>query len=266
MLSRHTILGAVMMSFVVALPLRAQSPWLAPEEGRAIWLEMLHPDIDEAGSATSVWQAGARVPVGPRLAFIAELPFAHGDFDFDEADETGTTGVGNPYLGLEYGEEGGCIRGQFGARAPLAPDDNVGVVVGFLGDFVDRAEAFVPDVLPVTLGVVHGCPAGPSGWTARFRGAGSVWIPVDDGETEVMALYGVQAWYERDVVFGAGITGRGILTEEGDVGERTAHLIGGVLGYDFGVARPTLELRVPLDEELRDEVPYAIGVAVVFRP
>lgn len=262
----RTIVTTIMAVVVLAAPLRAQSQWLGPGEGRTIWLEMLRPDIEDAGFATSVWQGGARIPFGERLAFVLEVPFAHADFDFDESDETGTTGFGNPYFGLEYAGGNGCTRGEFGARAPLASDDNAGVFVGFLGDFVDRAEAFAPDVLPVTFGVAHGCPAGESGWAVRLRGAGSVWVPVDGDETEVMAVYGVQAWYERDLVVGAGVTGRAILTEEGDLAERTVHQIGGVLGYDFGAARPMLEIRVPLDEDVRDAIPYTIGVGVIVRP
>ncbi|HUP20117.1 MAG TPA: hypothetical protein VM778_09210 [Gemmatimonadota bacterium] len=267
-MSRCTITTMALVVLVLALaplPLRAQSAWLPAADGRTIWLEALRPDMEDAGFATSVWQVGARFPVRRGMALVAEFPFAHGDFDLDASDETGATGLGNPYLGLEFGPEGGCTRGEIGARAPLASDDNLGVFTGFLGDFVDRAEAFAPDILPVTLGVVHGCPAGPSGWSARFRGAGSVWVPVDDGEVEVMALYGVQAWYEQGLVFGAGVTGRAILTEEGGLGERTVHQAGGVLGYDFGAARPVLELRVPLDGDLRDEMPYTLGLGVVIR-
>jgi hypothetical protein len=256
-------------ALAVAAPLGAQSAqWLGPSDGKAIWVEMIRPDIDfdDVGFFTTAWQAGVRVPVGERLAVVAELPFAHADIDLSDDDETGTTGFGNPYLGVEFGRKAGCLRGEVGARVPLAPDDNAGMAVGLLGDFVDRAEAFAQDFVPITVGATHACPAGESGWSARFRGAGSIWIPTGDGDTEAMALYGIQAWYERDLVIGAGVTGRAILSEDGDFAERTFHQLGAAIGYDLGVARPMVELRVPLDEEVREDIPYTIGIGLVVRP
>jgi len=261
-----------MMVVALASPLYAQSQWLGPSDGRTVWLEMLLPQIDEdeIGFATMAGQVGGRFPIGERLAFVAELPFAHADLDLDESDETGTTAFGNPYVGLELGSTGRCTRGELGARVPLAPDDNAGVVIGLLGDLVDRAEAFAQDAASITVGASRACPAGESGWTWRLRGAGSVLIPVDDneGDTEFQALYGVQAWYQRDYVIGVGLTGRAFLNPQsgGDLADRTVHQIGGAMGYDFGAVRPMIEIRVPLDEDLRDVVPTTIGLGVVVRP
>lgn len=63
-----------------------------------------------------------------------------------------------------------------------------------------------------------------------------------------------------------GLTGRALLTGDGGFAERTVHQVGGTVGYDFGSVRPMVELRVPLDEGLREVVPYTIGVGVVIRP
>lgn len=253
------------LSLPAASPARAQSHWIGPSEGRIVWLEGVHPGIEGMGSASSFWRVGARLPLRNNLALVAELPFAHADLDGRGA--TNETGVGNPYLGVEQRMEGGCTRAEFGARLPLAGEDNEGMRAGFLGDFVEGAEAFTPQLLPIHFGLSHACPAGESGWSMRLRGAGSMWISPTGGDGLLMALYGAQAWYERRFVFGAGVSGRAHLSHVGEgFAEMTVHQVGVALGYDFGPARPLLELRVPLDEDFRETVPYAIGVGVVVRP
>lgn len=260
----RTILAAALAAALSAAPLHAQPRWLAPDDGRTIWLEALRPGMEDMGGLTTIWRAGTRLPLSDRLSMIVEVPWAHADLELDPSDDTTTTGIGNPYVGLDLAS-GDCGRLGFGARVPLASDDNVGVFAGFLGDFVDQAESFAPDHVPVTFEVSRACPAGESGWSLRVHGAASAWLPRGDGDSEIMALYGIQGWYERSLVLGAGLTGRALLTDEGDFAERTVHQLGGVVGFDLGAARPQIEVRVPLDEEIRDEVPWTVGLGLVVR-
>ena len=197
------------------------------------------------------------------MAVVGEFPFANGaDKDFDAED---TTTIGNPYFGIEHTSANGRVTTELGLRAPLVSEENLGTFVGLVSDFIDRAEAFVPNYVPITAAIGYLGPA-DRGLAVRVRGGGSVWIPTEGGDVEALVLYGIQGWHARRWLAGFGLTGRYIATGgELGVGQRFHHQVGGTLGYGFGSVRPVVEVRVPLDEDLREEMPYVIGIGLTIQ-
>lgn len=260
------------LSFVLVLPSMAQSIWLGEYRQRSLSVEALKPDLngtDETFFSSALFLSG-RTPLSPKFHLTADLPVSHFGFDSDiGGTDDSETGIGNPYVGLEYGEIGAPLYGEFGVRIPLASDDNAGLVSGMSSD-LDRWEAFFGDVLSFNGAANYIYQLPNSGLSVRLRGGPNLWIRTNDNETleglddtELFANYSAQAWYDAGRLnLGTGVTGRAIITDDGDFGERTAHLLGFSVIGDFHKVRPGLHFRLPIDDDLNDVMDYAVGLSV----
>lgn len=175
--ARSVLVGALL---ALAAPAVApgQSVWNDPVDPPRAWLEMRRPVLaeelvggDGLTAASSAWFLGGRFRIAPDVRLVAELPFAHGEPESVPIFGSGTTSVGNPYLGLEIARDGATVWYELGARLPLAPEDNFGGVVGLVADPVDRMEAFGNDLVPVSV-MVNYAAATPEGFVVRLRGGG----------------------------------------------------------------------------------------------
>lgn len=270
------ILVAVMIAVaLVPTLLSAQSLWLDRSHDKTIALEAIKPDFENAngtGSFTSSSSGLAlflslRWPLSERVAFVGELPFAHGSYEFKSShfnvNKSGSA-IGNPYLGLELKGANSPVFAEFGIRLPITPEDNVGTGLNIYSD-VDRLEAFFPKTLPFS-GMVNFHHVGPSGLAVRLRGGASFWVFTDEDafndDTELFASYSVQAGYEtRQASVMAGFTGRANLTaEDADFSERSVHQFGAAASLGMGKLRPGVQFRLPLDEDLKEMLDAAFGV------
>lgn len=266
-------------TIILLLPfsLTAQSIWVDRSHNKTIALEILKPNLagdfyDNTTFPTSAMFFSLRLPISNRLNFVSEFPLAHAGvdyssdfFEFDESE----TGIGNPYVGLEILNENSTFFTEIGVRAPLTPESNLGTTVGLFADFIDRSEAFWPDVLSVIAAQNYHHRA-PSGFTMRLRGGPSFWIYTGDEDTdadvELFLLYSAQAGYElHNVSLMGGLSGRMIVTESDlNIGERTLHQFGASASVDLGRVRPGVQFRLPLDEDFGDFLDSVFGVSLAI--
>jgi hypothetical protein len=230
----------------------AQSIWLDRTVPRSIHLELAKPmlETDADGFLTFNTYLSTRLPLGRSLSFVGELPVAMLEIESSFFEDETSTAFGNPYVGIEShvnGESGGWF--EFGVRVPLASEEEEAVVTGIIAD-VDRWEAFFPNAVFVRGAAHWRLHPRPGGVGADFRFAPILWIPEEEGETEMFATYGAQVLFQAtNARGGAGITGRWFVTDDGD-GDATAHQFEAAFDFLSGDVRPGLTLRVPLDDEL----------------
>ena len=126
----------------------AQPMWRPALDGPSVSLDVLKPfgqalvatdetgeQIGEVGTSPfhSAQVLSARVPLGPRLAVVADLPTAYAKYEPDDAvrraypnsDGPGEFIVGNPYLGVEMALRPEIAVGV-GVRLPLSPPGEFG--------------------------------------------------------------------------------------------------------------------------------------------
>lgn len=263
---RNCLIVVAGLAAGAAAPSRAQSPLLDPGAGSAVWLQLQRPSL-EADATTYLLDAGARLRLGARSQLVVQVPFVYVAEDLPSPASRSL--LGNPYIGLR--QSAGNTAFELGGRVPVVSssgNSEVPMVIGVLADF-DQLEAYLPEV--VTLyGRISGemAPAAAQGVFARFRAGPTVFIPTGEGgdNVEVWADYHAVVGFRAPMVeLAAGLTGRAVLTnaEGASIGERTVHqlTIGGTLRA--ARIRPTLFLRVPLDETLED-LKSVIGVGVVI--
>ncbi len=238
----------------------AQSLWLDTAGDRLVAVEWLNPNFDgndQSTFLTSVTFLSIRYRLDSALALEADIPVAHSGFSGADASETA---IGNLYLGVVVGPTDQGVSGQLGVRLPSTPSDNESAQgVGVFTD-IDRWEAFAVDVVPLTFFANYAW-RGPTGALVRLRGGPSVWIPTGGGDTELLVDYAAQAGYEgeRFRVL-AGFSGSLIVTEDGDVSERTFNELGAAANLRLGQVRPGIHLRFPLDEDLNDFLDFVVGI------
>ena len=250
-------------------PARAQSLWLDPTGAGGFQLEFLHPAVDGYSPASGAVFLGLRAPLGSRLALVGELPVAHGDL------RVGSGGVefrgeavspGNPWIGLEIGSPGSDLQVALGGRIALVDSVDAATSIGFLADPIDRPEAFLARTASVTGRVLwRGFDAAGRG--VLLHGGVSGWIPTDGGETELQASYGARLALAGPVVSAvAGVTGRANLSaEDRSLAERTLHQLGVAVALELGPLRPGAEIRLPLDENFREDTDWVLGVFLGLR-
>ena len=264
---------ALVAALCVAVPASAQSVWLDREHRPSVLAEVLFPSFDESSTnfPTWTWFLTGKLPAGPTGAVVLELPYAHGDFG-EEPFNVSEGAVGNPYLGYEYRPHPSGLLLEAGARLPLASDNKLApFITGFFSD-LDREEAFVPDIVPVRLGLhYHHAPSGatPVSWDLRL--VPSVWIETDNtliDETEVFFGYGGTLRYEgEDVRLGGGLAGRWNASANGaDFGQASNHQLDLEADFLRGKIRPGVQLKLPLDEGLTDVLQTSWGFTLTVLP
>lgn len=263
------LVAFALVSCLFAPPARAQSTWLDHGHRASGLLEVLFPSFD--GEDTKfpdwTWYATGRFPLGGETHFVGELPFTQMDLVGTTSEAT----IGNPYLGVEYAPRPSGPLVEFGVRIPLTSDKaDSPWINGYLTD-VEREEAFVPDALPVRLGVHHHHAAAVGGVSYDVRLVPSIWIKTNDkflNETETFLGYGGIVRYEGAVVrAGGGLTGRWNLSSNGrDFGASTFHQAEFAVDFLRGPVRPGIQLKLPLDHDLTQIVNQSWGFTLSMWP
>jgi hypothetical protein len=257
-------------------PLRAQSIWQDFTSWESLTIEILKPnyaDDEDVSFLTSVIFLTGRFPISRVLGFSTELPFSYINWDIPQGPDLGAKQTfGNPYFGIEYHVRQASMFFEVGVRAPLTAkidsENGEATLNGAITDFVDRAEAFATDAIPVT-GFLNYIVSTRTGFSLRLRGGPSFWIKQGDREeSETFILYSVQIFYETGALrLGGGLSGRYIASlEDGSFDERSMHQLTFCLDFYLGALRPGFYIRIPMDEDLKDvvSVVYGIGLGIDF--
>lgn len=239
---------------------RAQSTLLEPNNGAAIHLEILRPNahnVDISNTSFAFFLSG-RVQVGGDLFLRAELPFVNykeeSSSDFWRSPENDSQ-FGNPYLGLDVGNPDNGFQGEFGVRVPVVSNFTETTAAGSAADYIERIEAFLPDLVPIYMGVNYRLKT-DNGFGMRLRMVPVFWLWVGDrsnADSDLYAMYSGHAWYENEKVgVGGGISGRIIATGDTDgFDDRSLHQFGFFANYTFGSIMPGFQIRFPLDDGIR---------------
>jgi len=263
-MQNRTFLAALMVS-AAALPAAAQD--ILPTPSRGVWLESSYTEFDGEGVKfpTSVTFLSGRFPLSGQTSLVADLPFSHSNIEIAGESESSTV-FGNPYLGLEYAASP-RLTVEFGTRLPLtsADEESTADVMAALANPL-RVEAWVTDIVPVTLAANFTQDVAPN-FSVRTRIGATAFQYTGDAEdvdTEGAVDYGVAGTYTSgNARFGAGLNGRWWATAEGgDFAENTLHTLGLSADVRVGGVRPGLSLRLPLDEDYREVVKGSLAVTL----
>jgi hypothetical protein len=272
--ARKLVLGILLIAFALPMPSAAilgQSLWKPQTSEKSMGLEISKPFLD--GGHLSVLSTTSFLwvqwPIHEKIQFVGELPLAYGSYDDEFGGESDFV-LGNPYLGLRFGEDGSKLSGQFGVRLPVTPShSNPALGVGLFSDFISRPGAFWPDNVPVT-GTVAYQVRNEQGLVLQVTGGADAWIATESGygdRVEAWGLYGARAGYDNQVwAFSGGLAGRAILTESGgSFADRTVHELGLDIGYLDTQVQPNLFVRFPLDKGLRENLNLVVGFGIRTR-
>ncbi len=247
----------------------AQSIWLSPDPEPGVSLEILkpkfeHSDYHEIDFTSSLWFLSARLPIGRNAHALVELPvstfkgsiynwdyFLYGGSEYRELD--GQTTLGNPFVGLEILDRQRTWYSLFGVRLPLIGEKDSDAKTHAIVADVDRAEAFMDDLTPVTIRFGYRSPK-KDGIALHAYAGPTIWLLGGDNtanDNEILMDYGAQIWVRSEFArMGAGITGRYWLTlDNADFDESTVHQFGFAANIGDGRIRPGVHLRLPLDED-----------------
>lgn len=272
MLTVSTVaVAAVFLLGAVSAP--AQSIFLEPNNMGSIHLEALRPGfggVNLSNLSFALFLSG-RVQVGETLQIRGDFPYMTYKVeptDYYWGQSSGSEGknaIGNPYVGLDVGSPDRGTQGEFGIRLPVVQDTSGAEREGAATDPVERMEAFLPDILPVFLGVNYRHRSS-NGFAMRFRFVPVFWFYVGNSssDTDLFLLYSAQAWYETEKVgVGGGFSGRAIATgDEDGFGERSIHQFGFFANYAFGSFLPGFQIRIPLDQDLKDNMVPAYSISL----
>ncbi|MGH7608281.1 MAG: hypothetical protein ACREME_13190 [Gemmatimonadales bacterium] len=261
--TRSLAVAVLAASALATSALTAQMPWTAnlPPHGGA--LDLLRPKLRGGGtSLTSLAAyASARLPLGPRTTLRFELPVATVSTDLSSS-----TSLGNPYLGLEFGDTTGLVL-DAGFRGPLASESEFAAELGALSD-ITRFEAFVPNTVTFAARARYRFQdPGGSGFQFEAGGGPSFFISTKGGADPDMVLHHHMAAGYRgpNLWWAVAFAGWTLITEDaGGVGERTLNEVGASVGLTRGTARPALHLIVPLDDGYNEEVGIVLGIGIAF--
>lgn len=268
----------------------AQSIWVPPSTGSIITLEILKPSFatDLATTrVTSVQILTLRVPFHGSDRLVIELPFAHADvpvatvprsgfisssfFSSNSNTATSENVIGNPYVGIELGEQD--LYFEYGVRLPFhrrsGDWDNLALVVGSSA-VINRVEAYSPDFNLSFNGIVNYKRTTESGITIRLRGGPLFSFPRDESNgTEAFMIFSGQLWYETQYfTLGGGVSGRTIFLGNNlsglSLAERTIQQLGFTIAHTAGRVRPGIHVRLPLDDDLSNifNVVYGFNVGI----
>jgi hypothetical protein len=268
---RQYHLSIVILSLIILViaitPAKAQSLWQDYTARKTLTLEILKPEYDDGNQTflTSAIFCSARAPITRNIVFVGELPFSYINWDIPPGPDLGSQQTfGNPYFGFEIDLHQVPLSFELGVRAPVTadPDKENGeaTINGYLTDFIDRAEAFAPNAVPIS-GFVNFVVESYTGFSLRLRAGPAIWIATGDrDESETFILYSAQAWWD----FGSiRIGGRYIASEDYvDFGERSSHQLGFGFNLSLGAFTPGIQVRIPLDKEYKDILDIVFGISL----
>lgn len=271
---------SLILSLICAGILHAQSPWVNGDEKSTITLDWDRPAIntDNWGnnirSLSSVVFLTGRFKANDRFLLVIDLPISHFGVKSTPYSNANTkTSIGNIYLGGELNvsprdwEHRSYL--EFGVRLPIVADDGSGYggVTGLLSEN-DRKEAFLPQttIIPVIGNFIANLNRS---FALKFRLGGIYDIYTDkkywgDSQNDLFLLYGVTGLllnpaFDAQLEF----TGRNHLAGNDPNFDKSGFTqVRAGVSKSFNDFTPGLYVRVPLGNNYRDFIRWAIGVTM----
>jgi len=262
--SRPTLLAIVLaIVFIsVAVQVSAQPVWTDKRSARGITLDWLKPFFKDGAisASTSILYLSGRIPVSNTLRLKPELPLGYYASDHNVPTEST---IGNPYIGLEVLGNDGSSTAEIGIRLPAIYSQTPLTQVAVAADF-DRFEAFAEETAALVGNFVGRNRSDQI--QMEVAGGMTVLVPFNDESTDILARLAGQLVFETGVVdIITGITGRILFTGGGlSFGERSTFQAGLGLVGKFGMFRPGVMARLPLDDPLRMLTNFVAGVNASF--
>jgi len=279
-LSRQTV-SLLISLLLFPVMLSAQSEWVDNGQERSFLsieiikpvrnidtlFEGLRPDFTTFSG--SVFLTG-RYAIGKNFVLAADISIARVDYKGEEFDVYGKeTILGNPYIGAEYYLPETPLFFELGMRIPIVPDNKgIASICGVYSD-LDRAEAFLPHIVPV-YGAVNYEKIFESKILLRARTGINLWFTSKEWETYrdplVLVDYTLQTGYIHPrVTIIVGLTGRLDVSSDPRFEEK-AHILqyGATLTVPFGNFRPGINFRIPGNKLTENLIDYVFGINLTY--
>jgi hypothetical protein len=167
---------------------------------------------------TSTFLLSARFLVANNFISKFGIPFSYWELNINSFSEKEFT-FGNPYLGIEMFSRKLSMSSEFGINLPIAPENNEkngqAAAIGFMTNYIDRAEAFEPNRIPIYVGLNYYYKA-TSNLIMKYSGGTSLWFDSKGGEKmSSYLLYKLKVGYNiKKVTFFINWDGRFVLHEK----------------------------------------------------
>lgn len=250
---------------------RAQTIWTPLDHRTTGRVEFWHAHFKNSVGAPSSSSGplffSLAFPVDQRLAINFELPYARAAIDdpFSGANQSEST-MGNPYFGVQVGalNKPTSFVGELGLRLAATSASKLGaVLVGVLSE-PERIQAFIPktNTLSAAGNIVIRRPTS----SARIRvGVSEVMASKSNGGNNTLIDYGAQASTDVQLFrFGGALTGMYAASGSGSFSERSNHFATGMASVALGGFRPAISVRLPFDKDIRDVVPWMLGLSLEY--
>ncbi|MGH1366855.1 MAG: hypothetical protein ACRBF0_25070 [Calditrichia bacterium] len=264
-------------------PIFAQSSFSTNNDKGFFSYEFIRPSIDFGGDDgaslfTGAHHFGLHVKMNPRLMFVAELPVANLGLPEEgfRVAETGTK-IGNPYVGVQFGNPNRRVFVEFGTRIPVFDREDFSLIhsIAAFADYIDRLEGFAPKVLPFQFFINNRFINRKNGAFFNFRSGGSLIFLVsreNSSFTEDASFHfinGFQAGIDnRQLRFGIIYNSRWLITEDGDFSDLYFHTVGAKVDVKLNYFEPYLSFRKPLNESYSEIASYILtfGIQISASP
>ncbi len=263
-------LGWILCFVCLGSSLNGQSIWMGNLPNKSISIEFKKPffaESDVFGFTTSSWFVSGKYSLPQNFVASVEFPFSYLIYD-DRIPRNGEFISGNPYIGVTYLGPGKNISADIGLRLPLSPDifsDHAdAAAVGLVTEFVERPEAFMPDITPINIRLNY-ANWGDNKFFYRLQAGPSLWLAEDGADNDWLMHYSTQVGYrlEQAGLF-IGFNGLWLMNSEDGSAEKNWHQLAASTYFVFGKMQPLVSVKMPLDESLSDLVEMSVSVGFNF--
>lgn len=246
---------------LTAVPLtgQAQNIWVEEPEGETeVGLDFRIPSFDGLNSEGMAFANYfySNIALGRKTTLQLDLPISH----FSNGGGEANFGMGNPYVGLQFGAPYASTKFDMGLRLPLQSEFERAHYSGFGTENYTHG-AFIPDATSL-ISNIHYRYNKRSGLGFRI-GGGPELVAVKDGDAELFLKSYTQLLYNMGyTTFGGGLNGRWFATAGGgDFSSQTNFNLGLFGSRDFGQVSSGAYLEAPLDNA---QINYMIGLNLSF--
>ncbi len=252
----------------------SQPTLLIPEGDQAISLEWRKPAFafeNTASALSSATYLGYRYRTSRTVSWLFELPFAYfSNNPADSEDKLDQFTLGNPYLGVRFSSVESRFSAELGVRPqPVDESSEAAYVLGILSD-LERRDAFLPDITPVSLMFAVRWPWEDSPFGMRLRIGTSLWFMSGErskGDMEILVRYGAVLYYEKgDLLAESALTSDwATLQVAGGAEDKSIYEWSLSIGYLVSAGiRPGLHFRIPLSGDIREYLDYTGGISLSY--
>ncbi|MBN2732006.1 MAG: hypothetical protein JXR26_06230 [Balneolaceae bacterium] len=260
-LSKNYVILILFITTLTVVPLagQAQNIWVEEPEGETeVGLDFRIPsfngfNVDGVAFANYFY---SNIALGRKTTLQLDLPISH----FSNGGRESNFGVGNPYVGLQFGAPNASTKFDLGVRLPLQNEFELAHTAGFITENYTRG-AFIPDATSL-ISNIHYRYNKRSAFGFRV-GGGPELVAVKDGDAELFLKSYTQLLYNMGyTTFGGGLNGQWFATAGGgDFSSQTNFNLGLFGSRDFGQVSSGAYMEVPLDNA---QINYMIGLNLSF--